>query len=125
MLKTETKALFLILLLMQSEWTSLISYAVAVLSGLCISIGYEWSKGSLSKKTFGIKLLFVFGLCPMVYHFWNKYGFSFIDDVGAMFFSTLFSDVIVNVGYSVGKVGIKQWIQNLLKIGEKDNLKNE
>lgn len=110
---------------MQTEWASFISYGVAVLSGLCISIGYELNKGSLSKKGFGIKLLFVFGLCPMVYYVWNKYSIIFIDDVIAIFISTLFSDVIVNVGYSVGKVGIKQWIQDILKVGEKDNLKNE
>lgn len=119
MLKSEIKLFLLILLLLQTDWSQLISYVIAFLAGLSINTGYEWKKGTLTTKSFSIRLLFVLGLCPMVYFVWDRYAIK-TDIVFAIFIVALFSDFIVSILISIGKVGIRQYITNWLKINKED-----
>lgn len=124
MLKAELKIILLLILLLQTDWSQLISYVIAFLAGLSINTGYEWKKGTLSGKSFSIRLLFVCGLCPMTYFFWDRYAIK-TDMVFAIFIITLFSDFIVSVMISMGKVGIRQYIANWLKVANKEEDKHE
>lgn len=120
MLKAEIKILFIVILLLQVDWSQTISYMIAFLAGLSVNTGYEWKKGTLNKKSFLIRLLFVAGLCPMTYFFWDRFSIK-TDMVFAIFAVVLFSDFIVSVIISMGKVGIRSYIANWLKVNNKEN----
>lgn len=120
MLKAEIKILFIVILLLQVDWSQTISYVIAFLAGLSVNTGYEWKKGTLNKKSFLIRLLFVAGLCPMTYFFWDRFSIK-TDMVFAIFAVVLFSDFIVSVIISMGKVGIRSYIANWLKVNNKEN----
>lgn len=120
MLKAEIKILFIVILLLQVDWSQIISYVIAFLAGLSVNTGYEWKKGTLTSKSFRIRLLFVAGLCPMTYFFWDRFSIK-TDMVFAIFAVVLFSDFIVSVIISMGKVGIRSYIANWLKVNNKEN----
>lgn len=124
MLKAEVKTFLLLILLLQVEWSEAASYCIAFLAGMCVNTGYEWKKGTLNTKSFMIRLLFVCGLCPMVYFVWDRYAIK-TDIVFAIFAVTLFSDFIVSVIISMGRVGIRQYLSNWLKVNPKDDGKHE
>lgn len=120
MLKSEIKVFILIILMLQTDWSELISYVIAFLAGLSINTGYEWKKGTLNTKSFSIRLLFVLGLCPMVYFVWDRYAIK-TDIVFAIFIVSLFSDFIVSILISMGKVGLRTYIANWLKLNNKED----
>lgn len=106
--------------MLQTDWSELISYVIAFLAGLSINTGYEWKKGTLNTKSFSIRLLFVLGLCPMVYFVWDRYAIK-TDIVFAIFAVALFSDFIVSILISMGKVGLRTYISNWLKLNNKED----
>src|SRR5689334_7843630 len=104
MLKADTQTVFIVILLMLGEWTSVISYALPIIAGLCIYTGQQLKNKTLTARGFLIKMLFVTGLCPMVYFVYNAFRISF-DISLTLFLVTFLSDALVTQGYKAGEMG--------------------
>lgn len=114
MLKAEIKAIFILILLLQAEWVEAISYILPVIAGLCIYTGQQIRVGTLSWRGFGTKMLFVMGLCPMVYFAYKAFNISW--DISLVLFGVTFlSDAIVTQGYKAGEVGIGNYFGSMFK----------
>lgn len=119
MLKAEIKLFIFIILLMQTDLSWIISYGVPILAGLCINTGQQVKNKTLTGRGFLVKMLYVCGLCPMVYFVYEAFNIKM--DISIMLFVvTFFSDTIVTQGYKAGEVGVGNYISNIFK-----NSKNE
>lgn len=114
MLKAEIKTILLLLLLLQVDWIALTSYVLPVFAGLCIYTGQQIRRGTLSAKGFLVKMLFVIGLCPMVYFVYRAFNIKW--DISLVLFGVTFlSDAIVTQGYKAGEVGVSNYFGGMFK----------
>lgn len=112
MLKFDALLILYLTLQLESDWSKPLSYMMAFLAGISISTAYELRKNRLSKRSFIIRLLQVFGLSVITFFVWQKYTIK-TDYVFAIFVCSLFSDTIVSVGYKVGEMGIAGYLKHL------------
>lgn len=104
--------LFAILLQLDWDWSKIIGYTLAIVSGVVLGISIEIKEGTFSKKAFFLRLMQVFGLGIITYYVW-KFYITKIDFIFALFAISLFSDTIVSAGHKIGKMGITGYFKYL------------
>lgn len=124
MLKFDLFLIFALTLQLEQDWSKPVSYIMAFLAGISISTAYELKKNRLSRRTFLIRILQVFGLAVITFYVWKYYTIK-TDYVFAIFVCSLFSDTIVSVGYKIGEMGITGYLKYLAGHIPQDNSKAE
>lgn len=109
MLKAEIQYFILIILLLQTDLSAIVGYVVPVLCGLALNTGIEIQNKTISWRWFLVKMLFIFGLCPMVFYAYSAFNFKFDISI-TLFIVTFLSDFIVTHG---GKL-LGKWILKIM-----------
>lgn len=112
MLKADTLILFALLLQLDWDWSKVIGYTLAVLSGIVLGTAVELKEGTFTRRSFMLRIMQVFGLCVITYYFW-KFYITKIDFVFALWGISMFSDTITSVGHKIGKMGITGYLKYL------------
>lgn len=113
MLKTDVIILYALILQMEWNWEKVVAYILAILSGIVLGTSIEIKQGTLTKRSFLLRLMQVFGLAIISYYVWKEFYIKKVDFVFALFAIGLFSDTIITVGYKIGKMGIVGYFKYL------------
>ena len=90
-----------------------LSYLFAVLIGIIIRLGSEYSNNTLTKKKTFIQILFSFCLAYIYYISCKNYGVK-INEIYLVLLSA-FAIYIISAMDRIGQVGIKKYLQYKLK----------
>lgn len=112
MLKTDVIILLAVILQVDWDWSKIIGYTLAVLSGIVLGTAVEMKEKTFTKRSLALRLMQIFGLSVFFYYVW-KFYITKIDFIFALFGISWFADTITSVGNKIGKMGITGYLKYL------------